>query len=111
MVWSSVNARANLGSPRLASVSNGHNGSSPPAQPAPIVTKKYAQPFRATGDTLACLVGASMTVVGQSVLVFGGFHQYTDDVYNDLYQLTVQNGRYKWTNLLYIKGNRPILYS
>ncbi|KAI8577539.1 hypothetical protein K450DRAFT_251329 [Umbelopsis ramanniana AG] len=107
MVWSSVNARANHGSPRLASVSNGHNGSSPPAQPAPIVTKKYAQPFRATGDTLACLVGASMTVVGQSVLVFGGFHQYTDDVYNDLYQLTVHNGRYKWTNLLYIKGNRP----
>lgn len=107
MAWSSAHASANYGSQRSAMTSNGHHGHSSPVQLTSMVTKKYAQPCRATGDSLACLVGASMTVVGQSVLVFGGFHQYTDEVYNDLYQLTVHNGRYKWTNMLYIKGNRP----
>ncbi|KAJ2964560.1 hypothetical protein NQZ79_g442 [Umbelopsis isabellina] len=107
MAWSTAIARANRSSPGLSTGPNGHSSMSTASQPMPLVSKRYTQPCRATGDSLACLVGASMTIVGQSVLVFGGFDQYSDEVYNDLYQLTNVGGRYKWTNMLYIKGNRP----
>ncbi|KAI7868546.1 hypothetical protein BDF14DRAFT_1696418, partial [Spinellus fusiger] len=64
-------------------------------------------PQRILGESLSSLVGASLTVVGNAVYVFGGFDQYSDEVFNTLYQLQEHQGHYRWTHILYTKGNRP----
>ncbi|CAG8710460.1 7724_t:CDS:2, partial [Cetraspora pellucida] len=71
-------------------------------------------PAKATGVSLSCLVNASVTVVPEGndpgqlpnhIYVFGGFHMYTDEVYNDLYRLNV--AEMKWEDVIYLKGVRP----
>ncbi|KAI9313153.1 hypothetical protein BX666DRAFT_1980181 [Dichotomocladium elegans] len=70
--------------------------------------KQFAKPIRTTGESLGSLVGASLTVVGDSVYVFGGFDQYTDEVFNALYKLTAEaDSQYKWTQVIYTKGRPP----
>ncbi|CAG8793528.1 10309_t:CDS:1, partial [Acaulospora morrowiae] len=71
-------------------------------------------PTKATGARLNCLVNATVTVVPNFeddsqltnyVYVFGGFHMYTDEVYNDLYRLNVSE--MKWEDMIYLKGKSP----
>ncbi|CAJ0745629.1 22126_t:CDS:2 [Entrophospora sp. SA101] len=70
-------------------------------------------PTKTAGVSLSCRVNASVTVTPNSknehspqyIYVFGGFHQYTDEVYNDLYRLNI--AEMKWEDVIYLKGNRP----
>ncbi|PWW76461.1 hypothetical protein C7212DRAFT_294333 [Tuber magnatum] len=52
--------------------------------------------FRTEGARLACLVNASVTVCGEdAIYAFGGFDQYTDEVYNHVLRLDLHT--YTWT--------------
>ncbi|CAG8491962.1 3648_t:CDS:1 [Diversispora eburnea] len=71
-------------------------------------------PTKTTGISLSCLVNATATVVPnfkddtqlpEHVYIFGGFHMYTDEVYNDLYRLNVAEMR--WESMIYLKGKSP----
>ncbi|KAL1918241.1 uncharacterized protein VTP21DRAFT_3507 [Calcarisporiella thermophila] len=68
-------------------------------------------PVKLDGHSIGCLVGASVTIVPSSnghpkfIYVFGGFHQYTDEVYNDLYRLDIKERR--WEQIIYTKGRPP----
>ncbi|CAO3668176.1 unnamed protein product [Rhizopus stolonifer] len=66
---------------------------------------EYSQPVRTTGERLASLVGASLTTVGDAVYVFGGFDQYSDDIFNKLYKLEYKETH--WTQVIYTKGEPP----
>ncbi|KAG0171214.1 hypothetical protein DFQ28_001097 [Apophysomyces sp. BC1034] len=67
----------------------------------------YPKASRAVGEQLACLVGASFTAVGEVVYVFGGFDQYSDEVFNTLYKLACDDDdQYRWTKIL-TKGRIP----
>ncbi|CAO3673515.1 hypothetical protein G6F70_005969 [Rhizopus microsporus] len=68
---------------------------------------EYSQPIRTTGERLGSLVGASLTTVGDSVYVFGGFDQYTDEIFNKLYKLEYKDTCH-WTQVIYTKGEPPI---
>lgn len=73
--------------------------------------KHTAQPRLTTGESLGSLVGASLTVVGDAMYVFGGFDQYSDEVFNALYRLVLQpddvEGRCRWERVLYTRGRAP----
>ncbi|KAI9276123.1 hypothetical protein BY458DRAFT_506448 [Sporodiniella umbellata] len=66
---------------------------------------EYSQPIRTTGEKLASLVGASLTTVGDSIYVFGGFDQYSDDIFNKLYKLEYKDTH--WKQVIYTKGEPP----
>ncbi|KAI8993166.1 hypothetical protein BDB01DRAFT_775423 [Pilobolus umbonatus] len=67
---------------------------------------RYSQPIRVAGEKLASLVGASLTTVGDTVYVFGGFDQYSDEIFNKLYKLNyLQDCR--WSQVIYTKGTPP----
>ncbi|KAH8150841.1 uncharacterized protein LAJ45_05022 [Morchella importuna] len=53
--------------------------------------------YRTEGARLACLVNASVTVCGddEAIYAFGGFDQYTDEVYNHVLKLDLHT--YTWT--------------
>jgi len=51
--------------------------------------------YRTEGVRLACLVNASVTVCGESIIAFGGFDQYTDEVFNHVLRLDLNS--YTWT--------------
>ncbi|KAI8096257.1 uncharacterized protein BX664DRAFT_323481 [Halteromyces radiatus] len=90
-------------------------GTSPPGTPhslhsyhgdlTPSTIYGSSQVHRTTGESLSCLVGASLTTVGNTVYVLGGFDRYSDEVFNTLYQLTVDEGQqqtsYCWTRMAY----------
>ncbi|KAI8381132.1 uncharacterized protein BYT42DRAFT_293592 [Radiomyces spectabilis] len=68
----------------------------------------YPKSARATGESMACLVGASLTAVGDAVYVFGGFDRYSDEVFNNLYKLTRRDQhQYEWQCMYYIKEKAP----
>ncbi|KAK3832672.1 MAG: hypothetical protein JOS17DRAFT_683783 [Linnemannia elongata] len=54
---------------------------------------------------MTCIVNASITCISLRLYVFGGFHQYTDAVNNDLYRLDVET--MVWEKLIYTKGEPP----
>jgi hypothetical protein len=85
---------SNPGSPRV-----GTNGNTLPAM-------QYAEAVRTTGEQLASLVGASLTPVNDTIYVFGGFDQYSDEIYNTLYALEYKNSC-KWKQVIYTKGQLP----
>lgn len=62
---------------------------------------------RTTGESLGTLVGASLTVVNDAIYIFGGFDQYTDEVFNALYRLSQRGGTYHWDRIIYTKGRPP----
>ncbi|KAI9013213.1 hypothetical protein BC832DRAFT_590168 [Gaertneriomyces semiglobifer] len=68
-------------------------------------------PRKTSGATIlpSSLIAASCTFVpgdkDGKVFVFGGFHNFTDDVYNDLYMLSL--GTNAWRRLDHIKGHWP----
>lgn len=66
----------------------------------------HTQPIRTTGERLASLLGASVTTVGDTIYVFGGFDQYSDEIYNKLYRLCYKDAC-EWTQVLYTKGEPP----
>lgn len=66
----------------------------------------YSKPIRTIGERLASLVGASLTTVGDTIYVFGGFDQYSDEIYNKLYKLDYKNSC-QWTQVIYTKGEPP----
>ncbi|KAG2218981.1 hypothetical protein INT45_007643 [Circinella minor] len=70
-----------------------------------IPVKSFVKPFKTCGESLGPLVGSSLTVVGDSIYVFGGFDQYTDDVFNALYKLSLEN--HQWSRIIYTKGRLP----
>ncbi|KAI5785787.1 hypothetical protein EDC01DRAFT_188221 [Geopyxis carbonaria] len=52
--------------------------------------------YRTEGARLACLVNASVTVCGEdSIYAFGGFDQYTDEVFNHVLKLNLNT--FTWT--------------
>ncbi|KAI7906525.1 uncharacterized protein BX663DRAFT_496765 [Cokeromyces recurvatus] len=71
-----------------------------------VTNIQHSQPIRTTGERLASLVGASLTTVGDDVYVFGGFDQYTDEIFNKLYKLDNKNS-YQWRQIIYTKGDPP----
>lgn len=81
---------------------------SPHREPTPnSIGNGYPKATRAVGEQLACLVGASFTAVGEAVYVFGGFDQYSDEVFNTLYKLAYDDDRqYRWTKVE-TKGRVP----
>ncbi|KAI9498963.1 hypothetical protein BDB00DRAFT_741588, partial [Zychaea mexicana] len=70
-----------------------------------LSVKSSTKPFRTTGESLGSLVGASLSVVGDSIYIFGGFDQYTDDVFNALYKLSLKT--HQWSRVIYTKGRLP----
>ncbi|KAI8371444.1 uncharacterized protein BYT42DRAFT_580270 [Radiomyces spectabilis] len=72
-----------------------------------LPTVDYPQPRRTTGEALASLVGASLTIADDTVYLFGGFDQYSDEVYNSLYKLNTKNDQCEWVRVLYTKGRLP----
>ncbi|KAG1049491.1 hypothetical protein G6F46_001507 [Rhizopus delemar] len=76
----------------------------PSSNGSPMI--EYSQPIRTTGERLASLVGASLTTVGDTVYVFGGFDQYSDDIFNKLYKLEYKETCH-WTQVIYTKGEPP----
>ncbi|KAG0171149.1 hypothetical protein DFQ30_001421 [Apophysomyces sp. BC1015] len=91
------------------------NAYSPQDESSQIPTSKGAYPInttsptpiRSTGEPLGSLVGASLTVVGDAVYVFGGFDQYSDEVFNTLYKLTHVEQEFRWRSVIYTKGRLP----
>jgi N-acetylneuraminic acid mutarotase len=71
-----------------------------------IPVTHYSQPIRTTGERLASLLGASITTVGDTIYVFGGFDQYSDEIYNKLYKLNYKDAC-QWTQVIYTKGEPP----
>ncbi|KAI8327962.1 hypothetical protein BC941DRAFT_445958 [Chlamydoabsidia padenii] len=73
----------------------------------PSHTKSYSHVHRTTGESLSCLVGASITTVGNTIYVLGGFDRYSDEVFNTLYALTLDEPYqqdyepYRWRRLVY----------
>ncbi|ORZ14475.1 hypothetical protein BCR42DRAFT_452238 [Absidia repens] len=53
----------------------------------PSSTYSGSQVHRTTGESLSCLVGASITTVENRIYVLGGFDRYSDEVFNNLYEL------------------------
>ncbi|KAI8969952.1 hypothetical protein BDF20DRAFT_979547 [Mycotypha africana] len=72
-----------------------------------VPVKNYTKPIRTTGERLASLVGASITNINETVYVFGGFDQYTDEIYNKLYKLEYNKDDCQWKQIIYIKGDPP----
>ncbi|KAI8092919.1 uncharacterized protein BX664DRAFT_357407 [Halteromyces radiatus] len=66
-------------------------------------------PRTTTGESLGALVGASLTVVDNTIYTFAGFDQYTDEVYNSLHQLTFNDNQEEciWKRVVYTKGRPP----
>ncbi|KAI9309131.1 hypothetical protein BJ944DRAFT_194709 [Cunninghamella echinulata] len=65
-------------------------------------------PHTTTGETIGALVGASITVIDNTIYVFAGFDQYTDEVFNKLYKLTYnEHGECQWIRVVYTKGRPP----
>ncbi|KAI8640360.1 hypothetical protein BD408DRAFT_419934 [Parasitella parasitica] len=94
-----INSRPN--SPRTAAPSRDRT---PSSNGVPVV--HYSQPLRTTGERLASLLGASLTTVNNSIYVFGGFDQYSDEIYNKLYRLDYDD-ICQWKHVIYTKGEPP----
>jgi N-acetylneuraminic acid mutarotase len=71
-----------------------------------MLVTHYPQPIRTTGERLASLLGASINTVGNTIYVFGGFDQYSDEIFNKLYKLDYQDSC-QWTQVIYTKGEPP----
>ncbi|KAG2213029.1 hypothetical protein INT47_011178 [Mucor saturninus] len=97
------NNHSNPNSPRT-NANTPSRDRTPSSNGAPVLP--YSKAVRTTGESLASLVGASLTTVGDTVYVFGGFDQYTDEIYNKLYKLDY-NDACKWTQVIYTKGEPP----
>ncbi|RUS21331.1 hypothetical protein BC937DRAFT_93014 [Endogone sp. FLAS-F59071] len=89
---------------RQSSVTSTHSSSqtttaTPFPQPSPI------------HGSVGSLVNASVTVVPAdgarplSIYLFGGFEQYSYEVFDELYRLDMEQN--KWQNVIYTKGIRP----
>ncbi|KAI9099248.1 hypothetical protein DFS34DRAFT_713646 [Phlyctochytrium arcticum] len=52
-----------------------------------------------------CLVNASCTYYDNRVVLFGGFHMYTDEVYNDLLTYSFKN--HSWQRMRQVVGHWP----
>lgn len=76
----------------------------PSSNGLPSIT--YSTPIRTSGENLTSLVGASIVPVGETVYVFGGFDQYTDEIFNKLYKLDYKDNC-QWTQVIYTKGRPP----
>jgi N-acetylneuraminic acid mutarotase len=67
----------------------------------------YTKPVHTTGENLGPLVGASLTTVDDDyIYVFGGFDQYSDDLFNKLYKLDYKN-QCHWSQVIHTKGKPP----
>lgn len=96
-----LNSRPN--SPRTA-VTTPSRDRTPSSNGAPSIN--YSLPVRTSGESLASLVGASIVPVGDTIYVFGGFDQYTDEIFNKLYKLNYKDNC-QWTQVIYTKGQPP----
>jgi hypothetical protein len=79
----SNNNTSNNNTPAMSAAPSSRPRKAPPAQyRPPIITTVGARP--------ACLVNASVTYVGDGqIYAFGGFDQYTDEVYNHVLRLNM----------------------
>lgn len=84
---------SNSGSSRLSNMSNSTYVMS--GSPGKNSKKRYGEPYMpkiitTVGQRPACLVNASVTYVGNDLIyAFGGFDQYTDEVYNHVLKLNL----------------------
>ncbi|KAI9326930.1 hypothetical protein DFJ73DRAFT_632322, partial [Zopfochytrium polystomum] len=77
---------------------------------APAISDYYQivfpRPRKTGGASIPCRVNASCTAVGgDRVYAFGGFHFYSDEVYNDVFVLSMSD--LIWKRVDYIKGRGP----
>ncbi|GAA5795283.1 hypothetical protein HPULCUR_000638 [Helicostylum pulchrum] len=98
-----MNNNSNPNSPRT-NVNTPSRDRTPSSNGLPVI--QYSKPIRTIGERLASLVGASLTTVGDVIYVFGGFDQYSDEIYNKLYKLDYKNSC-QWTQVIYTKGEPP----
>ncbi|CAO3650834.1 unnamed protein product [Cunninghamella echinulata] len=83
------------------------HGELTPSSSAFMKTQSY--PHKTVGELLSSLVGASLTTVDNLIYVLGGFDRYSDEVFNTLYKLTIddnmqgqgQQQHYNWTRVQY----------
>jgi hypothetical protein len=70
--------------------------SNSPAKPRPVVDGYRPKVTRTLGQRPACLVNASVTYCGNNqIYAFGGFDQYTDEVYNHVLKLDLAS--HQWS--------------
>lgn len=98
-----MNNNSNPNSPRT-NANTPSRDRTPSSNGLPVI--HYSKPLRTIGERLASLVGASLTTVGDTIYVFGGFDQYTDEIYNKLYKLDYKDSC-QWTEVIYTKGEPP----
>ncbi|RUS16208.1 hypothetical protein BC938DRAFT_476659, partial [Jimgerdemannia flammicorona] len=99
------------GSEGTASFSGHHSSATSTHSLSLAPTSTFPQPSSLHGVTLGSLVNASVTVVPaegprpRSLILFGGFEQYSYEVFNELYRLDLDGN--KWYNVIYTKGVPP----
>lgn len=80
----------------VSSSNNTYIMSNSPANARPLVDGYRPKVTRTLGQRPACLVNASVTYCGNNqIYAFGGFDQYTDEVYNHVLKLDL--GTNQWS--------------
>lgn len=79
----------------LSSSNNTYIMSNSPANARPLVDGYRPKVTRTLGQRPACLVNASVTYCGNNkIYAFGGFDQYTDEVYNHVLRLDLNTNQW-----------------
>jgi hypothetical protein len=100
----SADAMSAIQSPASAS-NNTYIMPNSPAKARPLVDGYRPKVTRTLGQRPACLVNASVTYCGNNqIYAFGGFDQYTDEVYNHVLRLDLTT--HQW-NLVDNYGDIP----
>ncbi|KAJ3032295.1 hypothetical protein HK097_005308, partial [Rhizophlyctis rosea] len=70
-----------------------------------LVQAQIRKVTSSNGDAPSSLVNASVTLVDNKLYLFGGFHLYSDEVFNDLWVFNFADSR--WKRVDHIKGQWP----
>lgn len=98
MSTSAMSTSATLQPPDSAASSSNNTYIMPnsPAKARPVADGYRPKVTRTLGQRPACLVNASVTYCGNSqIYAFGGFDQYTDEVYNHVLKLDLNS--HQWS--------------
>lgn len=101
----STDAMSTVQTPASAASNNTYIMPNSPAKARPLVDGYRPKVTRTLGQRPACLVNASVTYCGNNqIYAFGGFDQYTDEVYNHVLRLDLTT--HQW-NLVDNYGDIP----
>jgi len=101
----STDAMSSVQTPASVASNNTYIMPNSPAKARPLVDGYRPKVTRTLGQRPACLVNASVTYCGNNqIYAFGGFDQYTDEVYNHVLRLDLTT--HQW-NLVDNYGDIP----